>query len=48
MFIFGGGPAPSPLFRGDADCNGIVTISDAVYLVNFIFGGGPRPCALCD
>ncbi len=46
-YIFGGGPAPSPLLAGDADCNAIVTISDAVYLINYIFGGGPQPCAAC-
>ncbi len=27
----------------DADGNGIVTISDAVYMINYIFGGGPAP-----
>ena len=28
---------------GDADFNGIVTISDAVYLINYIFSSGPAP-----
>jgi hypothetical protein len=28
---------------GDADGNGIVNISDAVYLISYIFGGGPAP-----
>jgi hypothetical protein len=28
---------------GDADSNGIVNISDAVYLIGYIFGGGPPP-----
>jgi M6 family metalloprotease-like protein len=28
---------------GDADANGFVNISDAVYLINYIFGGGPAP-----
>ena len=28
---------------GDADGNGIVTISDVVYLINYIFVGGPAP-----
>ena len=32
---------------GDADKNGLVTISDAVYLINYIFSGGPAPCAGC-
>jgi hypothetical protein len=46
-YIFGGGPAPSPLMAGDCDCNDIVNISDAVYLIAYIFGGGPEPCASC-
>ena len=28
---------------GDGDGNSIVTISDAVYLINYIFAGGPAP-----
>jgi hypothetical protein len=28
---------------GDADANGVVNISDAVYLISYIFGGGPSP-----
>ena len=28
---------------GDADGNGIITISDAVFLINYIFSGGPAP-----
>lgn len=28
---------------GDADGNGIVNITDAVWLVNFVFSGGPAP-----
>lgn len=28
---------------GDVDGNGVVNISDAVYLIAFIFGGGPAP-----
>lgn len=28
---------------GDADGNGQLTISDAVYLINYIFAGGPAP-----
>lgn len=28
---------------GDADASGTVTISDAVYLINYIFSGGPAP-----
>ena len=28
---------------GDADGNGNITVSDAVYLINYIFNGGPTP-----
>lgn len=34
---------PSPYAAGDVDHNGIVNISDAVYLIAFIFGGGAYP-----
>ncbi len=29
--------------RGDANGNGVITISDAVYLINYLFTGGPAP-----
>lgn len=47
-----GGPFPEPVcfevrrpywVEGDADGNGIVTVSDAVYVVAYIFAGGPAP-----
>jgi hypothetical protein len=28
---------------GDADDNGVVSVSDAVYLISYIFAGGPAP-----
>lgn len=31
---------------GDADGNGTISITDAVYLINYIFGGGPPPDTL--
>ncbi len=31
---------------GDADNNGVITISDAVLLINFIFSGGSAPCPI--
>ncbi|MGB5107770.1 MAG: M1 family metallopeptidase [Candidatus Zixiibacteriota bacterium] len=34
---------PPSALCGDADANAIVTISDAVYLINYIFVGGPAP-----
>ncbi len=33
---------------GDADGNGIITISDAVFLITYIFGGGPAPCSIAN
>lgn len=33
----------STYLPGDADGNGIVNISDVVFLVDYIFGGGPAP-----
>lgn len=35
--------APCECTPGDADGNGTLAITDAVYIVNFIFGGGPTP-----
>ncbi len=46
-YIFSGGPEPSPLWTGDADCFGGIDIDDVVYIVNYIFSGGPPPCASC-
>lgn len=35
---------PQPTYIcGDADNNDLVTISDAVYMINYIFSGGPAP-----
>ncbi len=31
---------------GDADNSGSISISDAVFLINYIFAGGPAPCPL--
>lgn len=36
-------PPPPPYTKGDADGSGIVTISDAVYLISHVFSGGPAP-----
>ena len=41
--VLGGTITVLPRPCGDADKNGIVTISDAVYLINYIFSGGPAP-----
>ncbi|MGB5107754.1 MAG: S8 family serine peptidase [Candidatus Zixiibacteriota bacterium] len=34
---------PPTFVPGDADATGIITISDAVFLINYIFSGGPTP-----
>lgn len=33
---------------GDADCNGKISLSDAVYLINYIFNGGKAPQTCAD
>ena len=33
----------NPPFCGDADGSGIISISDAVHLINYVFNGGPAP-----
>jgi len=32
---------------GDANSNGIVDLSDIIYLINYLFKGGPTPSPLC-
>lgn len=36
-------PPPPPFVCGDADGSQVVSISDAVFLINYIFAGGPAP-----
>jgi hypothetical protein len=47
QYIFGGGPAPDPIYAGDANGDREVDISDCVYLIQYIFGGGPAPVPNC-
>ncbi len=42
------GPFCLACYCGDADGNGIVNISDAVFLIAYIFGGGDAPNPLCQ
>lgn len=42
-WMFGGGNPPREECLGDADGSCLVTISDAVYLIDYIFGDGPAP-----
>ncbi|MGB5105839.1 MAG: hypothetical protein WBP29_15255 [Candidatus Zixiibacteriota bacterium] len=39
-------PTAASFVCGDSDATGIITISDAVYLINFIFSGGSAPIPL--
>ena len=42
-YLFGRGPAPSPMERGDTNCDQTVDVSDVVFLINYLFRGGPAP-----
>lgn len=43
-FVFKGGPAPSPICRGDANgSGGAPALPDIIYLVNFVFKGASSP-----
>lgn len=39
-------PGPVLFRRGDANCDGLVDLSDAVAALNWMFTGGPRPCCV--
>jgi hypothetical protein len=47
MYVFAGGPAPSPEWLGDVNCDQLTDIDDIVYLISYIFGGGSAPCGGC-
>ncbi len=36
-------PSQCDYLRADVNCDGIVNISDLVFMVNYMFGGGPTP-----
>lgn len=38
-------PSEFPSMPGDVNCSQAVSISDAVFLINYIFGGGCAPCS---
>jgi hypothetical protein len=42
----GGLRPPASFRRGDADGDGKVNLTDAVYTLNSLFGGGPQPSCL--
>lgn len=33
-----------PVEVGDVNCDGVVNVSDVVYLINYLFINGPAPC----
>ena len=41
--MFFSGPVPVPMCVGDANSDGTVNVSDAVYIINYVFVGGPVP-----
>jgi hypothetical protein len=40
-------PEPDPLEAGNVNCDEVVNVSDAVFILNFIFSGGDEPCHNC-
>ena len=46
--LYRGGTAPPPGTRPDADCNGTVSLSDAVALIDYFFMDGEAPGAFCS
>ena len=42
----GGGTVEAIFRRGDADADGIVNITDAIYVLNYLFQGGSEPPCL--
>lgn len=48
LFALSGTGIMAQSSSGDPNCDALVTISDAVYLINYIFAGGPAPCAFAQ
>jgi hypothetical protein len=38
-------PAPYPINVADVNLDGVVDVSDVVYLINYILISGPEPCS---
>ena len=43
-----GGAAPTTSQNGDVNCDGRLSISDPIALLNHLFQGGPAPCAVAQ
>jgi hypothetical protein len=46
-WLYKGGPAPHPLCKADANCDGAGDIGDVVCLINYLFRFGQAPCFEC-
>ena len=42
------GVRKAPSSNGDVNCDGSLSISDPVYLLNYLFSGGTEPCAIAQ
>ena len=42
----GGGSLSTATVNGDVNCDGVLDISDPIYLLFHLFATGPEPCAL--
>jgi RHS repeat-associated protein len=42
-YLYKGGPAPNPIYAGNANGEGVVNVGDVVYLVSYLYKGGPPP-----
>jgi hypothetical protein len=42
-YLFKGGPAPDPYWKGNVNGDCKVSVGDTVYLINYLFKGGPVP-----
>ena len=48
-YVFKSGALPQPCeAAGDVNCDGAVTASDIIYLVNHVFKSAAAPCDVCD
>jgi hypothetical protein len=39
-------PKISLALKGDLNCDGVIDVGDAVYIMNYLYRGGPPPCGL--
>ncbi len=46
-YLYVGGPAPDPICKADANCDGVANVGDAILLLNYLFRLGTAPCFGC-